>query len=234
MKQTAGRQLTLDLAHRPALGREDFLVTPANRAAVAMIDRFADWTNHAVAIVGPRGSGKSHLVEVWRRMTGAERVTADGLRLEDVPRLLSSGALAIDDAPGSALDERALFHLLNLARQDRAHVLIAGASHPAGWPVTLPDLASRLRALPVAELGPPDDDLLRGVLVKLFSDRQLAVEEAVIAFLLLRMPRSLEAAGILVAEIDRRALERKADISRGFVARVLEDIVSPGLFETED
>jgi chromosomal replication initiation ATPase DnaA len=234
MTASAGRQLTLDLAHRPARGREDFLVTPSSRAAVGLIDMFPNWQNHAVAIVGPAGSGKSHLLEVWCGMSGAALAPASELHEENVPALLASGALAIDDAPGASLDERALFHLLNLARQDRAHVLIASNSHPAGWRIALPDLASRLKALPVAELGPPDDQLLRGVVVKLFADRQLGVDEGTVSYLLLRMPRSLEAAGALVAEIDRQALEEKAEITRGFVARVLQSFTAPGLFGPED
>ncbi|MCB1378355.1 MAG: hypothetical protein KDK89_08320 [Alphaproteobacteria bacterium] len=228
------RQLVLDLAHRPALGREDFLVAESNRAAVGVVDRYPDWPHHAVVIFGPPGSGKSHLVQVWRQVSGAEGIGAAALREDLVPKVLSSGALAIDDAPGDALDERALFHLLNLARQEQARVLIATTVHPAGWPVALPDLASRLKALPVVAMGPPDDALLRGVLVKLFADRQLSVEESVISYLLLRMPRSFDAARAVVEAIDRRALEEKVSVSRSFAARVLEEFTAPGLFGHDD
>lgn len=227
------RQLVLALPHRVALGRDDFLVSPANAVAVAMVDQWPDWPSQAVLLVGPPGSGKSHLVEVWRQASGAVRIPASDLRTDRVPEFLASGNLAIEDAPGQALDERALFHLLNLAKQQGARVLITARSHPGQWGVGLPDLQSRLRAIPVAELGPADDALLRGVLVKLFADRQLAVEEPVISYLLVRMPRSLDAARNLVAEIDRRALEEKAQISRVFVARVLSDLSEPGLFPEE-
>jgi chromosomal replication initiation ATPase DnaA len=225
-----GRQLVLALPHRAALGREDFLVSPANAAAVAMIDQWPDWPSHALLLVGPPGSGKSHLVEVWRRASGAERIEAADLSAEAVPDLLAQGGLAVENAPGPALNERALFHLLNLARQQGAKVLITSEQLPGAWGVRLPDLVSRLRAAPVAELGAADDALLRGVLVKLFADRQLAVEESVISYLVVRMPRSLDAARHLVAEIDRRALEDKAQVSRTFVARVLTGLAEPGLF----
>jgi chromosomal replication initiation ATPase DnaA len=230
MTSGKGRQLVLALPHRTALGRDDFLVSPANAAAVAMIDQWPDWPSHALLLVGPPGSGKSHLVEVWRQASGAARIAADDLDEAAVPELLSSGNLAIEDAPGPALNERALFHLLNLARQQGARVLITAQRPPGLWGVTLPDLQSRLRAAPVAELGAADDPLLRGVLVKLFADRQLAVEESVISYLVVRMPRSLDAARHLVAEIDRRALEDKAQISRVLVARVLSALAEPGLF----
>ncbi len=230
MSEHPSRQLVLDLPHRTALGRDDFLVTPSNAAAVAMIDRYPDWPHYGVVLVGGGGSGKSHLLEVWRQSSGARLVAAPDLGAEPPDRLLEHGALAIDDAPGSELDERALFHLLNFARQTGGHVLFASASDPAHWPVQLPDLASRLRALAVARLDPPDDALLRGVLVKHFADRQVVVDEAVISYLMLRMPRSLDAARAVVAELDRLALAGKTAVTRGLAARVLQQLTEPGLF----
>ena len=233
MTGRSSRQLVLDLPHRTARGRDDFLVTPSNAAAVAMVDRYPDWPHYGMVLLGAVGSGKSHLLEVWCQAAGAPLVSAGAVGAEAPDRLLTGGALAIDDAPGNALDERALFHLLNLARQTGSHVLLASTIDPAHWNVALPDLASRLRALAVARLDPPDDVLLRGVLVKLFADRQLAVEEQVVSYLMLRMPRSLEAARALVAEIDRLALIEKAAVTRGLAGRVLQRMTEPGLFPEE-
>ena len=227
------RQLVLDLPLRTALGREDFLVTPSNEGAVAMIDSYPDWPHHGVVLVGDGGSGKSHLLEVWRQASGARLISADQLSSEPPDRLLETGALAIDNAPGDALDERALFHLLNLTRQTGSHVLIASVLDPAQWRVQLPDLASRLRALAVARLDPPDDALLRGVLVKHFADRQIAVEEPVISYLMLRMPRSLDAARAIVGELDALALAEKSAVTRTLAARVLQHMTEPGLFPDE-
>ena len=233
MTGRSGRQLVLDLAHREAQGRDDFLVTPSNAAAVAMVDRYPDWPHYGVVRLGDAGSGTSHLLEVWRQAAGARLITAASLADEPPDQLLAGGALAIDDAPGASLDERALFHLLNLARQTGSHVLIASNLDPAHWAVALPDLASRLKALAVARLDPPDDVLLRGVLVKLFADRQLAVEEPVVSYLMLRMPRSLEAARALVAEIDKLALVEQAAVTRGLASRVLQRLTEPGMFPEE-
>jgi chromosomal replication initiation ATPase DnaA len=230
MTDQRGRQLVLDLPLRAARGREDFLVTPSNAAAVAMIDRYPDWPTYAMILAGPAGSGKSHLIEVWRQMSGARIVLANDLGSLLPDALLANGRLAIDNAPGVALDERALFHLLNLARQTGGHILLASEDHPVSWHVGLPDLASRLQALPVAQLDPPDDVLLRGVLVKLFADRQLAIDEQVISYMMLRMPRSLDAARGLVAEIDQQALEEKAAVTRPLVARVMQRFTAPDLF----
>ncbi len=228
-----GRQLVLDLPHRQALGRDDFLVTGSNTAAVALIDHWPDWPAHAAMIIGPPGSGKSHLVEVWRQRSKAARVQAADIRVENAPDLLISAAAAIEDlAP--PLPERGLFHLLNLARQQESSVLLTAQTRPEHWKIALPDLLSRLKAIPALEILPPDDALLRGVLVKLFFDRQIAAAESTISFMLARMPRSLGAARLLVAEIDRRAMEERAEVTRPFVAKVMGDFSAPGLFGDED
>jgi len=234
MSERQTRQLVLDLPHRTALGREDFLVTPSNAAAVAMIDRYPDWPNPAMVLVGDPGSGKTHLLEVWRQVSDAPVVDAAEIGSFRPDSLLSQGALAIDNAPGQRLDERALFHLLNLAGQTASHILMASASHPVSWQVSLADLSSRLKALPVSRLEPPDDVLLRGVLVKQFADRQLAVDEPVLNYLLVRMPRSLEAARSLVNHIDKIALEEKSAITRPLVAKVMQSLTEPGLFDVSD
>jgi chromosomal replication initiation ATPase DnaA len=231
---TEGRQLAFDLPHRPATGRDDFLVTPSNERAVALIDLWPNWPSHALILLGPPGSGKSHLAAVWHEMTGARTIAPAEIHKETVPDLLRKGALVIEDAPGERLDEPGFFHLLNLAREQKASILVTARQAPLGWGIALPDLISRLKAAPVAQLGAPDDELLRGVLVKLFADRQIAVDEATVSYLLARMPRELDAARNLVAEIDRRALEERAEVTRNFTARVLGDITSPGLFAEDE
>ncbi|MGE0007636.1 MAG: hypothetical protein AB7S92_18895 [Parvibaculaceae bacterium] len=229
-----GRQLAFDLPHRPASGRDDFLVTPSNAKAVALIDLWPGWPSNTLILLGPPGSGKSHLAAVWRETTGAALAGPSDIRADAVPALLGKTALVIEDAPGAALEEPAFFHLLNLAREQKAHVLITALAPPAVWGIALPDLLSRLNAAPTARLGAPDDALLRGVLVKLFADRQIGVDEALVSYLVSRMPRELAAARALVAEIDRRALEERAEVTRSFVGKVLGDIVSPGLFTGEE
>ncbi len=161
------------------------------------------------------------LAAAWQTLSGADQVGASALCEADVPQLLSKGALLIEDAPAADMQERALFHAFNLAREHSATILITTREFPTRWPVTLPDLVSRLRAADVAELLPPDDALLRGVLVKQFADRQIAVNERVISYMLTRMERSFDALRSLVDEIDRRALAERAEITRPFVSRVM-------------
>ncbi|MFL5259398.1 MAG: chromosomal replication initiator DnaA [Hyphomicrobiales bacterium] len=230
----SGRQLVLGLPHRPALGREDFLVAKPNEKAVSMIDRWPDWPSRALALVGPPGSGKSHLAEAWRQRAGGLTIGAADLSLAQVPSLIAEGALVVEDAPGEGLDERGLFHLLNLTREEGAFVLLTSRLNPPAWTIELPDLVSRLKAVPVISLGLPDDELLRGVIVKLFADRQIAADDALVSYLVARMPRELAAARSLVAEIDQRALEEKSNVTRAFVSRVLARFAAPGSLPEEE
>jgi chromosomal replication initiation ATPase DnaA len=230
MTRDTPRQLFFHLPLEPGMGREDFLVTESNRAAFGAVTRWPATPDdaHALALIGPPGSGKTHLAEIWRVERDALKCAPADLSVEAVPTLLARGALVLEDMPGPALDETALFHLLNLARQEGAFVLLTATASPAAWPVRLPDLKSRLAALPLATLEPPDDELLRAVLVKLFADRQLRVDEKVISYLLLRMERSLAAASRLVAALDAAALAERRNITRPLAARVLEALFPAG------
>lgn len=214
------RQLALALPHAENFSREDFLTGASNAAALKLVERWPDWPDRALALVGPEGSGKSHLAAIWADIAGARRISARALGETNLPAALATGALVIEDAAGQ-LDERALFHLLNLMRQQDAFVLMTARTPPASWPIQLPDLASRLRAIPTVELSSPDDPLLRAVMVKLFADRQLAVDEALIAYLATRIERSFASARAAVDALDREALRQKRPVTRVLAAELL-------------
>ena len=214
------RQLALALPYAENFSREDFLAGESNEAALRLIERWPDWPDRALAIVGPEGAGKSHLAAIWADIAGARRVSARVLGETNLPAALATGALVIEDATGD-LDERALFHLINLMRQQDAFVLMTARAPPAMWRVELADLASRLRAIPAVQLQPPDDALLRAVMVKLFADRQVAVDEALIAYLSTRMERSFAAARAAVDDLDREALRQKRPVTRALAAELL-------------
>jgi chromosomal replication initiation ATPase DnaA len=220
------RQLPLDLPHDAALGREDYLVGRSNRAAYELLERWPDWPSPVIILAGPVGSGKTHLVEAFRDETGAAVVQAEDLREEAVSRLAAAPACVVEDAH-RGIDNTALFHLLNAARQAGKTVLITSRTWPASWKVTLPDLMSRLRAATPVEILEPDDDLLRRVLVKLFADRQISVDIGVVDYLVVRMERSLEVAMRAVDAIDREALAGRVKITKPLAGRVLETVTSP-------
>jgi chromosomal replication initiation ATPase DnaA len=217
---TRAGQLIFDLPHRPALGAEDFLISASNSAAAAIIDRWPDWPNPALVVVAPPRAGKTHLANVWRARSKALRRTARTLSEADVAN--SSGALLVEDLDQGIAEERVLFHLLNLVREQRLSLLLTSALAPGELRVALPDLRSRLRALPVAIIAAPDPALLRAVLVKHFADRQLAVEPHVVGYIALHMEQSMAAAAAVVAEIDRRALAEHRKVTRALAAEVLE------------
>lgn len=223
--------LPLPRARAEALGRDDFFVTPANETALAAIEGWQDWPEGKHVLTGPEGSGKSHLARIWSDATGAVMITPERLPDADLPQLAARGAVALDDAmmvAGAPDAERALFHLHNMLTAARGKLLLVGTDAPNRWPVRLPDLASRLQAIPVARLGAPDEALLTAVLVKLFDDRQLAVPLQVVSYLSRHLPRSLAAARAVVAALDARALESRREITRALAIEVLDTLSPPG------
>ncbi|MCW5680413.1 MAG: chromosomal replication initiator DnaA [Xanthobacteraceae bacterium] len=221
MRGAAARQLPLDLPHEVSFRRDDFLESPANAEALALVERWPEWPTHGAVIVGPHGSGKSHLASIWAERAGARVLPLRMLSRAEAAAALSTGAAVLENLVPGEYDEAALFHLLNMAREDAAHVLITSEHSPDHGAAALPDLASRLRALPKAILSAPDDELIAAVLVKLFADRQIAIEPDVIAYLLPRMERSLGSARELVARVDAAALAAGKPATRAFVSALL-------------
>jgi chromosomal replication initiation ATPase DnaA len=217
----APAQLPLELPLQPRFGRDDFLAAPSNEAALALIERWPDWPDRILLLVGPSGSGKSHLLAIFAERAGALR--AEGARLPTLEALAAAAprAVAIDDVD-QLRDETGLFHLLNFAVEHQAFVLMTAARRPTAAEIRLPDLLSRLRRAPLVEIGAPDDDLMRAVLDKLFRDRQLLVEAPALAYVALRLERSLDAARTFVAALDREALVQQRPVTRALAAQVMD------------
>ena len=215
------RQLAFALPHEESLSRDNFLEGPANAAALALVDAWPEWPNRIMMLVGPEGSGKSHLAAIWAEQAGARSASAHALTTANVPGTLATGALVVEDLRPAEFDERALFHLLNLAREDGAYVLITTRTPPSVLEIELRDLRSRLRAVPVVSLFPPDDGLLRALIVKFCADRQLSVDEAVVGFLASRIERSYAAARHAVELLDSEALRLGRPLTRALAAELL-------------
>lgn len=210
--------LGLPFPRRRAMGREDFVVGPANRAAAALIGAPQGWPEGRLGLSGPPAAGKTHLVHVFMAETGAVRVPAEGLTVEAVPALVAAGAVALEDLDRALPDpdgvERAAFHLMNLARAEGVPLLLTGREPPARWPAALPDLASRLASLTVARLDAPDDALLAAVIAKHLADRLLTYEPALPAFLVGRIERSFAAARAAVERLDEASLAERRNLTR--------------------
>jgi chromosomal replication initiation ATPase DnaA len=223
MRSVAARQLPLELPHVVSFRRDDFLESRANEVALALVERWPDWPGYAAAIVGPHGSGKSHLASIWAERAGARTIPAHMLTRDDVPRALTTGALVVENLIPGEFDEHALFHLFNLAKEDGCSILFTSVHPLESGMAGLPDLASRLRTVTSAKLNAPDDALIAAVFVKLFADRQVAVDQDLIAYLLPRMERSLGSARELVAKIDAAALAAGKPATRAFVSALLRE-----------
>lgn len=213
-------QIPLDLPTTPSLDREDLVVGEANLLAVGAIDTWPDWPHPVVVVVGPPGSGKTHLASAWAERADADRFSAASRR----PASASPFAVLVEDIDRGGYDEGGLFSLLNAARLGEGSVLVTSRVLPSAMAIELPDLRSRLRAATVVELRAPDEALLGGVIVKLASDRQIGIDPRLVAYAVARMERSLDAAAAFVHRLDRESLAGKARLTRMLVQRILSEM----------
>lgn len=204
-------QLALEWPHRAALAREDFLVAAANEASVAWLDAWPEWPSYGLVVHGPEGSGKTHLAQAWRARSGAVPLSEE----------LSGRSWVLEDADRTAFDETGLFHQLNRIAELRGHLLITARVPPARWSIRLPDLASRLKALPAVGMGMPDDALVEAVLVKHFADRQLRVAPETVRYVARRLERSLAQVAKVSEALDKAALAQGRAVSVPLARAVL-------------
>jgi len=223
----AAQQIPFDLSGRPALGKEDFLISPANRAAIGWIDRWPDWPAPMLVLSGPPASGKTHIAAVWQERSKAQHISPEMLLTHGANEIAEMGEYLVLDGLDLWLGDRdaetTLFHLYNIFREEQRSFLVTMRMAPAHVDFAIADLSSRFRAAPVATIQPPDDMLLASVLIKLFSDRQLNVGNDVIKYVLPRMERSFSAARDIVSKADHMALAEKRRISIPLLRRVLMD-----------
>ncbi len=227
------RQLALDLAPGPGFDRENFLVSGSNERAYALVEAWPDWPDPVLLLVGPPGAGKSHLGAIWASEAGARVLSAAALDAADLEALAST-PLLVEDLDRACPAQARLFHLLNLVRERGSGLLLTARAPPEAWGLALADLVSRLRLAPRAEIGSPDDALMRAVLVKLLVERQLVVDTRLVDYAALRLGRSLDAARLFVDEIDRRALALKARITRKMAAEVIRAMMGDEAMDERD
>ncbi len=221
------RQLRLSLDRPAAYARDEFVVGASNARAVSMVDAWPGWHGGALALVGPEGSGKTHLARAWAQRAGAVRLERAA---PDVA--LADGRPALVEDVDQGISDEGLFHLINLAARNGGGLLLTARKAPALWPAALPDLRSRLNALAVAEIEPPDDAVLEGVLRKFFRDRNIRPPAEVYAYLLRRMGRSIPDAQEIVRKLDEAGDEGFRPVTRVLARQILEgDSQNLDLFE---
>lgn len=220
------QQFSFDLSRRPALRREDFLISTANETALALLDKPELWPNQRLVLTGPPASGKTHLVHAWAAQTGARLVDPKTLTAVDLLEV-TTAPIALDGADALAADagsEEALFHLCNLMMETRQPLLMTASAAPTAWPIKLPDLASRLQAAGHAALEPPDDALLAAVLMKQLAERQIDADPDLISYATARMDRSFAAARALAEAVNRAAYSERRKVTKRLVGAVLDEM----------
>ena len=218
------KQLLFAFDHAPSLREEDFLVADDNREAFAWLERWPDWPSSVLVVHGPPGCGKTHLLHVFLARTAGLALTLSDLENgQIVARLDAAPAWTLDDAERhlGPTHQEALLHAYNRICETKRHLLLTAREPPSRWPVGLADLGSRLKATPAAGIRSPGDPLIRAVLVKLFADRQLQVDDSVLTYVLSHMERTFDAARSIVARIDETALHGHRRITIALVREVL-------------
>ena len=206
---------------------EDFIVSPANREAFGWVTQWPNWyDNYGVVIYGPSGCGKTHLSHMWEWQSRAQRVAAQTLDDTFLHEYADSIPCYVIENLEKLQDETALFHLLNIAKEQKGFVLLTSVEAPSQLIFKLPDLRSRLHALPTIDIAAPDDDLLKALLLKQFADRQLRINSDVIDYLLIRMERSFPAAKYLINLLDEKALQQGRNITIPFIKDILDTNIS--------
>ena len=219
----AMQQLTFDLGLPPRFGEADFLVSGSNEAAFQAVSGWPLWPDRVLVLLGPEGCGKSHLAAIWAARAGARFIDPASLTEAALPGLLDRPGV-IEDADRLTGREPDLFHLLNLVREAGSFLLVTARRPPEAWGLATPDLLSRLRLAPAVTIGLPDEDLVRAVLVKLFADRQISVDEGLVGYLAVRLDRSIDAARRCVAAMDRAGLALNRKLTRPMAAQVLAEL----------
>lgn len=216
-------QFAIDFKLPTSYSPADFALSDANRLAYDWVMRWPGWDSPTMAISGPPACGKTHLASIWAQKAGAAILPPSAVTGAPAELFAESDALAIDGDWPETPDETALFHLLNYVRNEGKSLLLTHREPPARWPVALPDLASRLKALPHVAILPADDELLRILIMKQCADRQLSISPDIVAYILKHADRSAQAASSLIARLDSASLQQGRTITLPFVSKILSE-----------
>lgn len=226
------KQLALNLGYVTRYERKDLIVSRANCAAIALIDQWPAWYAPVTVLVGAKGSGKSHIANIWAEVAGAVRSFSLASAVEAA---MAGNCILLENLDANFIDDEVnFFHLLNVIQQNfavnkRSSLFITAYKRPAEWNLKIADLISRLRVINLVEIGLPDDVLLRGVLLKLLSDRQLIIDPTIVEYIVRRVERSLFDLNNLVDKLDKLSLQERRAISKQMVGALLLEL-NPDLY----
>jgi DnaA regulatory inactivator Hda len=214
-------QLAFDISSNPVYRWENYYISPSNSEAVTWIRKWPVWPNRVIGIIGEPCSGKTHLVHLWRQKSRATILDLAALSQEDLTQQVIDHPFVIVEDVDLQRDEEKLLHLYNLINEQEGYLVLTSSVPLSQIDITLKDLASRLGSVPTLTINPPDDELLRALLVKRFSDRQLKVPEKVIDYLMKHMERSYSAVDHTCSTLDHKSLQEKRSVTVPFTRSVL-------------
>ena len=221
------RQIRLDFGFLPDYSMGNYYVPDPVNSPLNILLNTSIWGNHALLICGKIGAGKTHLCHIYADKFSVPMVSVDTLDIDILPSLSETGCV-VDNIDG--VDETLLFHLLNMVKENKKHIVMTSQHTVHSMGIVLPDLVSRLSQSMIVALDLPNDDILATVLIKHISDRKIRLPSEVVSYIIPRMPRSYGGVALLVKILDETALEQRTNITIPFVRKVLDTFISPDIF----
>ena len=202
----------------PSFDEGNFVITQSNRDAFEHITKWPEWIINNIVLFGDAGVGKSHLAHIWLKRSNGIKLDLDEINTKIIEK---NKNVLIEDIDGSQINHHNLFHLINLIREVEGFLLLTSKISPTSLVTKIPDLNSRIRSFSPVKINKPDDYLLEIMILKIFSDKNIMVDEKVIKFLLKRVERSIPGISMLIQKINEKSLEEKRPITVPLVSEVI-------------
>lgn len=214
-------QLAFSLESPPLFLEETYYLCASNQEAYDTVMSWPDWpAGRVVYLCGEKGAGKSHLAALWQERSWAHYISHKNLSKDFVLEKEHKENHFILEDVENVTDEVALFHLLNLMKETQGALLITSSKVPRDLPFSLPDLMSRLKGVSLVRFEPPDDDFIRALLIKRFSDLQLKIGAASLDYILKHLTRSYEALDHFIRCVDKLSWQEKRPLTIPFLRQV--------------
>ncbi len=213
-------QLTFQFPFKKTYYEKDFYVSSNNFQTYKLIESWPNWPSKVINIFGPSGCGKTHLSNIIKKKIHSIILNEVDLKKIDLASLKSYKCIVIDDFQNKT-NEEFLYTFLNFTNQFNIHVLVNSKLSIKKFNVSLRDLKSRFESFLDIGINLPTDDLLRVILTKSFSEKQIKVNVKLLEYILKHIERSYEKIFQFVKEIDIESLSSGKSININLIKKVL-------------